>query len=270
MGRQAEHRQHVRFLDLVAAEADELVQRRLGIAHGPLGSPGDGIERRRVDLDLLQPRNVRQVFGDQGGRDAPQIEPLAARQDGRQDLLRVRRGKHELHMLRRLLQRLEQRVEGCRREHVDFVNDVDLEARAGRGVFAGLAQLANLLHAVIAGAVDLEHVQRAPFGDFLAARVAVVEVRFGAAAAIEAFGEDAGDGGLAGAARAAKQVGVRNPLLLDRAGQRLRDVFLPHHVPEELRAIFASDDLITHTTANELRQKPQRQLAAFGLLTSAF
>ena len=44
------------FLDLVAAKADELVEGGLRVAHGPLGSARDGVERRRVNLDLLQLR----------------------------------------------------------------------------------------------------------------------------------------------------------------------------------------------------------------------
>ena len=101
---------------------------------------------------------------------------------------------------------------------MDFVNDVDLKPSAGRGVLACLAQFADLLDAIVAGAVDLKHVQRAALGNLLAARVVGVEVHLGATSAIEAFGENAGDGGLAGAARAAEQVGVRNPLLLDGMG----------------------------------------------------
>ena len=52
----------------------------------------------------------------------------------------------------------------------------------------------------------------------------------GSARAVEAFGEDAGDGGFAGAARADEQVGVGDPVLLDGVGQGLRDMLLPHHV----------------------------------------
>ena len=197
-------------------------------------------------MHLLLLGDVGEVFGDEGRRDAPQVEPLAAREDGGQDLLRVGRGEHELHVLGRLFEGLEQRVERRRREHVDFVNDVDLELGAGRGVLAGLAQLADLLDAVVAGAVDFEHVQRAAFGDFLAARVVVVEIHLRAAGAIEALGEDAGDGGFAGAARAAKQVGVGDALLLDGVGQRLGDVFLAHHIAEALRPILPGYDLIAH------------------------
>ena len=116
---------------------------------------------------------------------------------------------------------------------------------AGR-VFAGLAQFAHLLDAVVAGAVNFQHVQRAALGDFLHARVVVVEIHLGAAGAIEAFGEDAGDGGLAGAARAAKQVGVGDALLLDGVGERLGDVFLADDVGEPLRAVLSGDDLIGH------------------------
>ena len=50
LGRQAEHREHVRLLDLVAAKADELVEGGFGVAHGALGAAGDGVERGRVDL----------------------------------------------------------------------------------------------------------------------------------------------------------------------------------------------------------------------------
>ncbi len=208
---------------------------------------------------------MREVLGDERGRDAAQVEPLAARQDRRQHLLRVGRGEHELHVRRRLFQRLEQRVERRRREHVDFVNDVDLELRAGGRVFAGLAQLADLLDAVVAGAVNFQHVERAALGDFLAARVVVVEVHLRAAGAVEAFGEDAGDGGLAGAARAAEQVGVRDALLLDGMGERLRDVLLPDDIREALRAVFAGNDLISHLRCTIYGFTIRERCAAAGL-----
>ena len=94
---------------------------------------------------------------------------------------------------------------------------------------------------------------RAAFGDFLAARVVVVEVHLRPAGAVEAFGEDAGDGGLAGAARAAEQVGVRDAVLLDGVGERLRDVLLADDVGEPLRAILPGYDLIRHHVIYDFR-----------------
>jgi hypothetical protein len=48
------------------------------------------------------------------------------------DLVRLGRREDELHVRRRLLERLQQRVEGLRGEHVHLVDDVDLVAVALR------------------------------------------------------------------------------------------------------------------------------------------
>ncbi len=56
------------------------------------------------------------------------VEALAARQDGDRDLAHLGGGEDELHMLGRLFQRFEQAVEGGLRQHVHFVDDVDLVA----------------------------------------------------------------------------------------------------------------------------------------------
>ena len=241
---QAEHGEHVGFLDFVAAKADELVEGGFGVAHGAVRAAGDGVERRLVNFHLFLFRNVREVFDDERGGNPAQVKSLAARKDGRQNLLRVGRGEHEFHVRRRLFERLEQRVERRRREHVDLVNDVDFELRIGGRVFAGLAEFADLFDAVVARAVNFQNVERAALGNFNAARVLVVKIGFRAAGAIQAFGKNAGDGGLAGAARAAKQVGVRDAFLPDGIGERLRDVFLPDHVGKPLRAVFSGNDLI--------------------------
>ena len=250
-GGEAEHGEHIVFLDFVAAKADELVERGFGVAHGAVRAARDGVERRFVNFHLFQFRDVREVFGDERGRDPAQVKTLATRENRRQNLLRVGRGEHEFHVRRRLFERLEQRVERRRRKHVDFVNDVDFERRIGGRVFAGLAQFADLFDAVVARAVNFQNIERAAFGNFNAARILVVEIDFRTAGAIQTFGEDAGDGRLARATRATKQVGVRDALLFDGVGERLRDVFLPDDIGKPLRTVFSGDYLIGHTKANE-------------------
>ena len=79
----------------------------------------------------------------------------------------------------------------------------------------GFAQFAHLLDAVVAGAVDFQHIERAAFGDFLALGIVVVEIDLGSAGAVQALGEDARDGRFARAARAAEQIGMGDALLLD-------------------------------------------------------
>src|SRR5436305_15170027 len=61
-------------------------------------------------------------------------------------------------MLRRLLERLKQGVKRLAREHVDFVDDVDLESGAARPDVDVLAQLANFVDPAIAGAVDFQDI----------------------------------------------------------------------------------------------------------------
>ena len=85
---------------------------------------------------------------------------------------------------------------------------------------------------------------RAALGDFIGARIIVGEIDLGAVGAIEAFGENPGDGGFAGAARADEEVGVGNAVLGDRIGQRLGDMLLADNVGETLRAVFARYDLV--------------------------
>ena len=91
---------------------------------------------------------------------------------------------------------------------------------------------------------NFENVERIAGSDFLAI-VADVARRGGRAfAAVERLGEDAGDGGLADAARADEEVGVREPALLDGVFERGGDVVLADHFVELLWSPFAGEYLI--------------------------
>ena len=146
----------------------------------------------------------------------------------------------------RFFERLEERAECLPGQHVHLVDDVDLELRRGWRVFHGVAQLADFFDPAIARAVDFNHVQRAAFSNFTTTRIVVGKIHFGAAGAVEALGKDAGDGGFAGAARAAEQVGVGGPVLPDGVGEGLGDVVLADHIVEPLRPILSRYDLIGH------------------------
>ena len=89
---------------------------------------------------------------------AREVEPLAPREDRDRDLVRLGGAEDELHVLGRLFERLQQGVEGLAGEHVDFVDDVDLEPRTAGPDVDVLAQLADLVDAAVAGPVDLQHV----------------------------------------------------------------------------------------------------------------
>ena len=150
-------------------------------------------------------------------------------------------------MRRRLLQGLEQRVEGPRRQHVDFVDDVDLVRPPDRRIAGVVAQLPHLVHLVVARTVDLDHVQRRPGGN-LPARVALAaRLRVRAPVlAVERLGHQPGRRRLAGATRPNQQIGVRHPPRQNRAGQRVDNMRLANDVPELLGTPLAGEDFVGH------------------------
>ena len=100
---------------------------------------------------------------------------------------------------------------------------------------------------IVARAVDFaSHVERPAFKQAISIQQGsrIVKINLGSAGAVQAFGKNAGDGCLAGAARAAEQIGVGDALLPDGVGQRLRDVFLPDNVGEPLRPVLPGNDLV--------------------------
>ena len=193
----------------------------------------------RIDLELP---------GDHLRADVAEIEPLAARLDRREDLVRLGGGEDELHMLRRLLQRLEQGVERRGGQHVHFVDDVDLVAGPGRAVDGVLPQLADLVDAVVRGPVDLDHVDvfARVDGDATAALEAGGRRGLLRLQAVQRLGEDSRHGGLADAAGAGEQIGVGDPAGLDRVLERPRDRLLPDDVVERLRAVLSCENGVSH------------------------
>ncbi len=175
-----------------------------------------------------------------------EIETLAAAQDGRQHLLRLGRGEDEFYVLGRFFERFEKRVKSLRTEHVHFVDDVNFVATLGRRITNVVAQLAHLLDAVVARAIDLEDVEAVAGGDFLAT-VAFAAGRNGRAMnAVERLGQNARGRGFADPARPDKKIGVGEPILFDRVLERLGDVRLADEIVERLRPIFARENLVTH------------------------
>ena len=102
-------------------------------------------------------------------RQALQVELQAARQHRHRQLLRIGGREQELHVRRRLLERLQQRVEGVRREHVHLVDEVHLVATAGRGVLHVIEQLARVVDLGARGRIDLDQVDEAAGVDLAAA-----------------------------------------------------------------------------------------------------
>ena len=147
-------------------------------------------------------------------------------------------------MLRRLLDDLEEGVEGRHGEHVHLVDDIDPAGDLRGGVDRVVPEDAHLVDAVVGCRVDLQHVQAASridgtAGGAVAAGASVLEV-----GAVEGFGQDLGAGGLAGASRAGEEVGMADFPGFELGSQRLGDGGLPHHVVKGLGSILPVKRLV--------------------------
>mmetsp|Transcript_38418 Transcript_38418/g.106772 ORF Transcript_38418/g.106772 Transcript_38418/m.106772 type:complete len:258 (-) Transcript_38418:416-1189(-) len=247
----AQHLPHAGLGQLARAERNGLVGQRQRIAHRAARGARQQPQRARLGRHALRTQHIAQVHLHVGRGHRAQVELQAARQHGDRHLLRVGRREHELQVLGRLLQRLEHRVERGVRQHVHFVDHVDLEAADDRLVDRLVQQLRDLLDAAVGGGIELHVVDEAALVD-VAAGVAHATGLGGDAAlavgpgAVQALGQDARHRRLADAARAGEQIGMVQPALGQGVGQGLHDMLLADELLETLRAVFAGQDLVTH------------------------
>ncbi len=185
---EAEDVEDIGFGDFVAAKGDELVEHGLRVAHSAVGTFGNGPGGGVVEFDSFFLRDVLQVGCDDISGNGAEVEALATRDDGGEDLVGFGGGEDELYVLGWFFERLEEGIEGGVREHVDLVDIVDLEACAGGSKGGGFAKGADLLDAVVGGSVDFENVEGAAFGDFDGEGVFGVELDAGTTLGVEGFG----------------------------------------------------------------------------------
>ena len=212
----------------------ELVEHRQRVAHRPGAGPHHERQHSGADVGALGGAQLLEVAGEDVRRHEPERVVVRARADRPDHLVGLRRGEDEHHMLGRLLDDLEQRVETLRRDHVGLVEDEDLEPVARRGERRPLAQVPRVVDPPVAGGVDLDDVERPrTAARELAARLAHAARHIRRALdAVQAAGQDPGRRRLAAAPRAAEQIGMVDAAGAQRLHERLSDVLLPDHLGE--------------------------------------
>ena len=173
---EAEHCADAFDRNLPFPHRDRLVEDRQPVPHRPLRRPGDQAQRILFRGRTFLLRDVREMLDQDGHLDAAQVEPLAARENGHRHAPDFGRREYELDVLRRLLERLEERVECTLREHVDFVDDEDLVARCQWPVARAFDDLAHIVHAGVRCGVHLDHIGMVRLDDRLAVLAVVLEV----------------------------------------------------------------------------------------------
>ena len=157
-------------------------------------------------------------------------------------------------MLRRFLQDLQQGVERRCGEHVDLIHNVDPLFHIGGRINRLIPQCPHLIHAVVGGSVQLQHVQKAAVFDPLTAGALAAGIPVHRVLTVDGLGQDLGAGGLSGAPGAGEQVSVRGPPLRHLLFQGLGDMGLANDVGERLGPPFAVQRLI-HSTPPGTKDK---------------
>ena len=191
---------HVLILDIRTAESNRLVEDGQRVTHRPIGLLGDDVQGFIVDPDAFLLSDAAQVHDDIRHRDAVEIIGLAAGQDGRDDLVLLRRGEDEDGMCRGLLKGLEESVESRGAQHVDLVDDVDAVPADLRGDLHLLQQGLDIVDAVVGRSIQLMDAERAPFAERDAGFTFAARLEIGGrVGAVDRLREDAGGTGLADA-----------------------------------------------------------------------
>ena len=224
--------------------AGTLVQQRQGVPQAAVRQPCQQRGALRSQIDLLLLRHIPEPPGDVLRRDAPEGELLAAGADGGRHLVELGSGQDEHQVRGGLLQDLQQGVEGRCREHVDLVYDVYPLAYRSGGEHRLIPEGTHLIHAVVGGRVQLQHIQDRAVLDAQAGGTLIARVSLYRVLTVHRPGQDLGAGRLARPPGACEQIGVGEPLPCHLPLEGLRDMGLPRDLSEGPGPPFSIQRLI--------------------------
>ena len=127
---------------------------------------------------------------------------------------------------------------------MNLVHDVHPLAHGGGGVHRLVPQGPNLIHAVVGGGVQFQHVQDGAAFNAQAGGTGVAGVAVHRVLAVHRPGQDLGAGGLAGAPGAGEEIGVAQTAGGHLPLERLGNMGLAHHIVKGAGPPFAVQGLV--------------------------
>ena len=196
--------------DVSIRKARSLVEYREGVAHTAVGFLGNDVQSLRFRLDMFARSHILQMLDNIRYRDAREIINLATRQNRRQHLMFLRRCQNKQSMVWRLLQRLQESIEGGGTQHVHLIDNKNLVFSDGRRDAHLVNQRADIIDRVIRSRIQLVDIVRPLFVESLARFAFVASLTLSSRVqTINRLGKNTGTRSLTHAARTTKQIGVR-------------------------------------------------------------
>ncbi len=212
-------------VEFFAGKSDELVKNAQRIAECTICLNGHYMQRSFFGFYPLLCADALEVLHHVRHGDAVEVEDLASRQDGWENLVLFGGGQDEDRMRRWFFERLQKRIEGRLRQHMHLVDDVDLVLSLLRGDAHLVHNRPDVFDLVVGSGIQLEDVERVI--------LLVVGIK-----PVDGAGENARRRGLAYAPRTAEEVRLGNLLLVNGLLEGARDAVLPDDRVPVLRAVL--------------------------------
>ena len=181
----------------------QLVKHGQGISHGAATGAHRQFQHTGLGLDAFLVADRLQVGTHDFLRHQTERIVVGARTDGADHLVWFGGGEDEHHMFRRLFNDFKQRIEALLRDHVGLIENENLIAVARRGETSAFSQFSSIIHTVVRGRIDFDHVDgtRTAGGQVLAAFAFAAGVGSRPFGTVDATGQDTRGAGFAAASR---------------------------------------------------------------------
>ena len=229
-----------RFIsDIATRRCCHLVENRQRVAHCSVGFLCNHIKSGILGCNSLTVSDVSQLVHNIGDMDSCEVIDLASREDSGQNLMLLGRCQDKNGVRRRLLERLEKRVESALRQHVHLIYDINAILPHRRRNAHLVGEFADIVNRVVRCRIEFHYIIRTPLIESaarfaLATRLAIlVEV-----GAVDSLRKNTRARGLSHATRTAEQIGVGEPTRADSRLERVGKRLLSHKSVESGRTIF--------------------------------
>ena len=236
---QQRHRTVILNTVLRRRTSHQLIKNRQRITHRTAASTNHQLQYTRLNRHLLLIAQTLQERQKNLRRNQTERVMVSTRTNRTQHLIRLSRREDKLHVLRRFLHNLQQRIETLTGHHMRLINNEDLVTVTHRRQSRAFTQVTGMIHTAVARRIHLNHVKRtATIARELTARIAhTTRSRSRTLRTVQAACQNTRRRGLTATTRAREQIRVIHTILLKSDHKRFGHVLLPNNLSKGLGAI---------------------------------
>ena len=236
---QQRHRTVILNTVLRRRTSHQLIKNRQRITHRTAASTNHQLQHTRLNRHLLLIAQALQERQKNLRRNQTERVMVSTRTNRTQHLIRLSRREDKLHVLRRFLHNLQQRIETLTGHHMRLINNEDLVTVTDRRQSSALTQITGMIHTAVARRIHLNHVKRtATITRELTARIAhTTRSRSRTLRTVQTTRQNTRRRGLTATTRTRKQVRVIHTVLLQSDHKRFGHVLLPDNLSKGFGAI---------------------------------